>query len=84
VLNLAYLPMPLTCGTCVWNPLEVTAVQPVIGQSVAPVVLPIPLNPALLGKSIELQWTLVGGINSPCILSPNVSVSSRSVLTISE
>jgi hypothetical protein len=84
VLNVAYLPVPLTCGTCVWNPLQVTAVQPVIGQTVAPVVLPIPLNPALLGKGIELQWTLVGVPDSPCNLSPNISVSDRVLLTISE
>lgn len=84
VLNVTFQAVPLACGACLWNPFQVTAIQPVAGTSIAPLVLAIPLQPALIGKQIELQWTLVGTPDSPCALSAGIAVSNRLGLTIGE
>jgi hypothetical protein len=84
VLNIAYNPTPIFCGACAWNPFQTTLVTPVQGTTVIPLNLPVPLNAPWIGQSLEFQWTLVGGPNSPCALSPGIEVSNRLRLTFGE
>ena len=76
VLNINANPLPITCGTCVWNPFRTTLTASVVGGS-ASVDIPIPCRAELAGKSAQVQWTVLLTGTSPCSISPNVSNSDR-------
>lgn len=84
VLNDAFAPVPVTCGSCAWNPFQLTFVRAITPVAPTSVVLPVPCDSALLGASFELQWTVVSPASSPCPASPNVSLSNRVRVTLGQ
>jgi hypothetical protein len=82
VLNLAAPgTLPIPCGTCQLLPYQITFNVPKEMGGYG-LLLGVPCDLNLVGKQLDVQWTVLPTSSSPCALFNNISVSNIARLTI--
>jgi hypothetical protein len=79
--NLSLPGVPFTCGSCTVTPYFWT-VPCGIGGGSSSLLFPIPCEPALIGLTVEAQWTVLLTEQTPCPLSLGASFSNRIHVTV--